>query len=45
MYMIYYVVQPMPGNFVVQQMVFESVLLLILGALTAFLSQDKAAAA
>lgn len=39
MYSIYYVVQPMPGNFVVQQIVFESILLLVLGALVAFLNK------
>ena len=36
-YMIYYVVQPMPGVSVVKQMVFDSALLLVLGAVAAFL--------
>lgn len=36
-YMIYYVVQPMPGMSVVKQMVFDGALLLVLGAVAAFL--------
>ena len=36
-YMIYYVVQPMPAVLVVKQVVFASVLLLILGAVVAFM--------
>jgi hypothetical protein len=36
-YMIYYVVQPMPGITVVKQMVFDGALLLVLGAVAAFL--------
>ena len=36
-YMIYYAVQPMPGALVVKQIVFDSALLLVLGALVAFL--------
>ena len=36
-YMIYYVVQPMPGMHVVKQIVFDGVLLLVLGAIVAFL--------
>ena len=35
-YMIYYVVQPMPGMHVVKQIVFDGILLLILGAVVAF---------
>lgn len=35
-YTIYYCVQPMPGMLVVKQMVFDSVLLLVLGAVAAF---------
>lgn len=38
-YMIYYVVQPMPVALVVKQVVFASVLLLILGALVAFMNR------
>jgi hypothetical protein len=36
-YMIYYVVQPMPGLVVIKQIAFDSVLLLILGVATAFI--------
>jgi len=36
-YMIYYVVQPMPGAVVVKQIVCDGVLLLVLGAVVAFL--------
>ena len=48
-YMIYYVVQPMPGATVVKQIVFDGILVLILGALVAFFyrlpeSSDRAAA-
>ena len=35
-YIIYYVVQPMPGPVVVKQIVFDGILMLILGAITAF---------
>lgn len=41
-YMIYYVVQPMPGMHVVKQIVFEGVLLLVLGAVVAFLYRGAA---
>jgi hypothetical protein len=36
-YTIYYVVQPMPGMHVIKQIVFDGILLLILGAVVAFL--------
>jgi hypothetical protein len=36
-YIIYYVVQPMPGATVTKQIVFDGVLLLVLGVLVAFL--------
>ncbi len=36
-YMIYYVVQPMPGMHVVKQIVFDGILMLVLGAVVAFL--------
>ena len=39
-YTIYYVVQPMPGISVVKQMVFDGALLLVLGAVAAFLFRD-----
>jgi hypothetical protein len=37
MYMIYYVVQPMPGAHVVKQIVFDGILVLVLGAIVAYL--------
>jgi hypothetical protein len=37
MYMIYYVVQPMPGSHVVKQIVFDGILVLVLGAIVAYL--------
>jgi len=40
LYLIYYVVQPMPGATVVKQIVFEGILLLILGAIAAFMYRD-----
>jgi hypothetical protein len=40
-YTIYYVVQPMPGIHVVKQIVFDGVLLLILGAVAAFLYRNE----
>ena len=40
MYMIYYAVQPMPGITVIKQMVFDGVLILVLGAIVAFLYRD-----
>jgi hypothetical protein len=36
-YMIYYVVQPMPGAHVVKQIVFDSILLVILGVIAAWI--------
>jgi len=36
-YMIYYVVQPMPGATVVKQIVFDGILLMVLSIVTAFL--------
>ena len=40
-YTIYYVVQPMPGIHVVKQIGFDGVLLLVLGALVAFLYRSE----
>jgi hypothetical protein len=40
-YLIYYAVQPMPGITVVKQIVFDSAVLLILGAIVAFLYRDN----
>ncbi len=44
MYLIYYCVQPMPGAVVVKQMVLDSLLLLLLGIVAAFMYRDAAAA-
>lgn len=43
-YMIYYVVQPMPGMVVVKQTVFDSILMLILGMIVAFIYKEPARA-
>lgn len=40
-YTIYYVVQPMPGNLAVQQIIGDGILVLILGAVVAFLNRSK----
>ncbi|MEX2148696.1 MAG: hypothetical protein WD793_00640 [Steroidobacteraceae bacterium] len=40
-YLIYYVVQPQPGMLVVKQIVFDTILTLIVGAVVAFLYRDK----
>jgi hypothetical protein len=40
--MIYYVVQPMPGNVVVKQIVFDGILMLILGVITALIYRRPA---
>lgn len=40
LYLIYYVVQPMPGATVVKQIVFDGILVLILGAIAAFMYRD-----
>ena len=42
-YTIYYVVQPMPGAMVVRQILFDGVLIVVLGILTAWLFRSKAA--
>jgi len=39
LYIIYYVVQPMPGSHVVQQMVYDGALMVLLGILTAFMNR------
>jgi len=39
-YTIYYVVQPMPGMHVVKQIVFDGVLMLVLGVVAAFMYRD-----
>jgi hypothetical protein len=40
--MIYYVVQPMPGPVVVKQIVFDGILMVILGMITAFIYRRPA---
>ena len=40
-YLIYYVVQPMPGLHVIKQIVFAGVLMLILGAIVAFMYRGE----
>ncbi|MGZ8229826.1 MAG: hypothetical protein ACXW2I_10015 [Burkholderiales bacterium] len=40
-YMIYYVVQPMPGALVVKQIVFDAILVVLLGIVTAFVYRDS----
>ena len=39
-YIIYYVVQPMPGMTVVKQIVFDGIVTLVLGAVVAFMYRD-----
>jgi hypothetical protein len=43
MYMIYYVVQPMPGDTVIKQIVFDGILTLVLGLVVAFIYRPRAA--
>ena len=43
-YLIYFVVQPMPGGVVIKQIIFDSVLTVILGMIVAWLYRDKSAA-
>ena len=43
-YMIYYVVQPFPGDLVVKQIVFEGILIVILGAVVAFFYKQPSSA-
>jgi len=42
-YMIYFVVQPMPGEVVIKQIVFDGVLMVVLGTIVAWLYRDRAA--
>jgi hypothetical protein len=42
-YLIYYVVQPMPLNMVIKQIVFDAILLLILGLVAAFVYRQPEA--
>jgi len=41
-YMIYYCVQPMPSSLVVKQIVFDTLLMLVLGVVAAFIYRDPA---
>jgi hypothetical protein len=43
-YLIYYVVQPMPGGVVVKQLVFDGILMVILGLIVAWLYRSEPAA-
>ena len=43
-YIIYYVVQPTPGALVVKQIIFDGILIVILGVIVAWLHRSKAAA-
>jgi hypothetical protein len=43
-YTIYYVVQPMPGAMVVQQIVYDGVLIVLLGLVVAWLHRERTAA-
>jgi hypothetical protein len=43
-YIIYFVVQPMPGGLVVKQIIFDGILMVILGLIVAWLYRDNAAA-
>jgi len=42
-YIIYFVVQPMPGNVVIKQIIFDSALMVILGVIVAWLYRDRPA--
>jgi len=44
-YLIYYVVQPMPANTVVKQIVFDGILVIVLGLVVAFLYKAEPAKA
>lgn len=43
-YIIYYVVQPLPGLLVVRQIVYDGILMVLLGLLVAWLYRERAAA-
>ena len=42
-YLIYYAVQPMPGNVVAKQIVFGTITAVLMGIVCAWINQDKAA--
>ena len=41
MYMIYYVIEPMPGMLVAKQIVFDTIAMLINGLVAAFINKDR----
>jgi hypothetical protein len=43
-YMIYFVVQPTPSNLAIKQGIFDTILMLVLGAIVAFLYRDRTGA-
>jgi hypothetical protein len=43
-YIIYFVVQPMPGGLVIKQIIFDGILMVILGVIVAWMYRDTAAA-
>jgi hypothetical protein len=43
MYLIYYAVQPMPGGVVLRQIIFASILMVLLGLIVAWLYRDRTA--
>ena len=42
-YLIYYAVQPMPGNVVAKQIVFDTIAMVLMGIVCAWINQDKTA--
>ena len=44
MYLIYYVIEPMPGMLVFKQIVFDTIAMMINGLVAAFINRDRAAA-
>ena len=42
-YLIYFIVQPMPGEVVTKQIVFDSILMVVLGVAAAWMYRDRAA--
>jgi hypothetical protein len=44
-YIIYFVVQPMPGDVVIKQIIFDGILTVILGTIVAWLYRDRGAPA
>ena len=43
-YMIYFVVQPMPGEVVIKQIIFDGILMVVLGMIVAWLYRNTATA-